>query len=370
MLYANMASSYAKTNRNQGNRAFEETLFSELTESEKEALQEYKRIEEFPFDPERKRASSVMQHNGKLEIVVRGAPEEILELVAHTQKIDKKDIQNWISEKGKKGVRVLAIAKRTIEKDETGNVQKLESDLELLGFIGFLDPIKKTTPDAIKKAKLLGVQVKIVTGDSPEVAGAVAFETGLIDTLDMVITGSAFEKLDSNEQHEAVKKYHVFARVTPSQKYKIIELLREHFQVGFLGEGINDAPALKASNVGLVVNDASDIARDASDVVLLDKSLSVIIDGIREGRAVFANTNKYITATLSSNFGNFFAVAIVSLIIDFLPMLPLQILLVNLLSDFPMISIATDSVDPENIETPSKYSIKNFAFIALLKYFQ
>lgn len=366
VTFASLASQYTKTNRNKGNRAFEEAIYNSLDEESKRALTSYERIAEFPFDPERKRASSILSFKNKKYLIVRGAPEEVFSLLAAKQKSDIDTLKSHINRKGENGVRCLAIAMRELPHNYATNLSDLEKELTLVGCISFVDPIKDTTQKAVDDARKLGVQVKIITGDSAEVAGAVAFETGLIEVKNEVLEGADFEKMTQEEKHNAVTKYHVFARISPSQKYSIIELLKERYQVGFLGEGINDAPALKSANVGLVVDDASDIAREAADVVLLDKSLSVIIDGIREGRSVFANTNKYITATLSSNFGNFFAIAIVSLIIDFLPMLPLQILLVNLLSDFPMISIATDSVDSESIDTPSKYSIRNFAFIALL----
>jgi len=172
--------------------------------------------------------------------------------------------------------------------------------------------------------------------------------------------------MPSAAQHLAVEEHSVFARVSPEQKYKVIQLLREKREVGFLGEGINDAPALKIANVALVVQGAADIAQEAADIVLLQKSLEVIVDGIKEGREVFANTMKYIKATLSSNFGNFYAVAVASLLIDFLPMLPLQILLVNLLSDFPMIAIATDNVDADELKKPREYQVREIVLLATI----
>jgi Mg2+-importing ATPase len=168
------------------------------------------------------------------------------------------------------------------------------------------------------------------------------------------------------EREQAMHGHAVFARVTPAQKYEIIQTLQRTRTVGFLGEGINDAPALKLAGVSLVVESAADIAREAADIILLQKNLEVIIEGIRSGRAVFANSVKYLKATLSSNFGNFYAIAIVSLFIPFLPMLPLQILLVNLLSDFPMISIATDTVDEAELSRPGHYDLKEIVLIATL----
>jgi Mg2+-importing ATPase len=161
-----------------------------------------------------------------------------------------------------------------------------------------------------------------------------------------------------------VEKGVVFARVSPEQKFQIIEILQKKFTVGYIGDGINDAPALKLSNVAIVVDHASDVAREAADVILLQHSLKVIVDAVEEGRKTFVNTSKYIKATLSSNFGNFYAVAFASLLIDYLPMLPIQILLVNLLSDFPMISIATDNVDEEDIREPCFYNNSEIVIMA------
>jgi len=261
----------------------------------------------------------------------------------------------------------MAIARKHIVLDSTQDVDirltEEEYDLEFLGVIGFVDPIKPSTFGAVKEAHELGVIVKILTGDSPAVSGAVGHEIGLIESQDEVITGDQFEALDPIQQYEAIEKYHVFARVSPEQKYTIVKMLQESHEVGFLGEGINDAPALKAAGVSIVVDSAADIARDVSDIILLKHNLKVVIDGIKEGRIVFANTTKYIKATLASSFGNFYAVAVVSLFVDFLPLLPLQILLINLLSDFPMIGIATDTVDQKEILKPKKQDVGGVLFI-------
>jgi Mg2+-importing ATPase len=218
----------------------------------------------------------------------------------------------------------------------------------------------------VEKAKELGVSIKIITGDNCEVAGAVGVRIGLLDDPTRVISGSMLMAMPPDKREQAVADYAVFARVTPEQKYEIIRILQGSFTVGFLGEGINDAPALKLAGVSMAVDSAADIAREAADIILLQKDLEVIIEGIRSGRAVFANTVKYLKATLASNFGNFYALAISSLFISFLPMLPLQILLLNLLSDFPMISIATDTVDAAELTKPKKYEIREIVLIATL----
>jgi Mg2+-importing ATPase len=206
----------------------------------------------------------------------------------------------------------------------------------------------------------------MVTGDSGEVAAAVALEIGLTDSLEKIISGTEWQELEPAEREQALEEINVFYRVSPEQKYLIVSALHDRFMVGFLGEGINDAPALKMAGVSMVVDSAADIAREASDIILTQPGLEVIVEGIREGRKVFANTIKYIKATLISNVGNFFAIAIASFLIDFLPMLPAQILLVNLLSDIPMISISSDSADPHEFINPNKYRVNEIVLIAVI----
>ena len=197
-------------------------------------------------------------------------------------------------------------------------------------------------------------------------SGAVARDVNIITDAKNVITEAEFLALDPAAQLKAVHKYNVFARMSPSGKYRVIELLSQDTIVGYLGDGINDAPALKMASVGLVVDNASDIARDAADVVLLNRSLHVIINGIRLGRAVFENTVKYLKTTLISSFGNFYTIAIAQLLLPYLPMLPIQILLLNLLTDYPMLAIATDNVDPNDIRKPRRYNVRDIVFIAIV----
>jgi Mg2+-importing ATPase len=202
------------------------------------------------------------------------------------------------------------------------------------------------------------VAITIITGDALIVADAVGREAGLVTSNDEVIEAGEFLALPIHEQHRRVGAIRVFARTKPEQKLEIVELLKEQYTVGFLGEGINDAPALKAAHVSLVVQSAADVARETADIVLLKNDLGVIIDGIRLGRETHANTLKYIRATLISNFGNFYAVAIGSLFISFLPMLPKQLLLLNLLSDFPMMAIAFDRVSEREVARPQRYDFR------------
>lgn len=332
---------------------FDTALWESLSPKEKEQIDSYIHINDTPFDPIHKKSSATVTHGEETTLLVRGAPESIINCSKLSSE-ESSNILKWMADEGRAGRRTLAIASKKIVDD---NYE--ETNLTFVGCVSFIDPIKESARQAIKDAQTLGVKIKILTGDSREVAGVVAHEVGLAKTPDDVLTAREFFALPDGVRESALEQTNVFARVSPEEKYRLIELLQKNYQVGFLGEGINDAPALKIANVAIVVASASDIAREVSDIILLDNSLSVVIGGIREGRAIFANTVKYIRSSLSSNFGNFYAVAISSLFIPFLPMLALQILLVNLLSDFPAIAIATDTVDDAELREPRKYDVRN-----------
>lgn len=365
LFYANLGSSIMVEDTQQIANAFDAALWKELNAEEQNTVRAYSLADELPFDPERKRHTVILEKDQKRILVTRGAPESIVTLSKNVSAEQAATVQRWMQDEGLRGRRVLAVGMKSLaKKSTTEDIGAEENNFTFIGLVSFVDPLKSSTKEAIRKAKELGVRVKVITGDSPEVAAAVGFQVGLIPSVKDVITGEEIESLPHAAQVEAVETHAVFARVSPQQKYNIISLLQTHNEVGFLGEGINDAPALKIANVGLVVSNASDVAREAADIVLLQQSLQVIIDGIEQGRKVFANTTKYIKATLSSNFGNFYAVAIASLLIDFLPMLPLQILLLNLLSDFPMIAVVTDSVDAQELKKPHGYNIHEIALLA------
>lgn len=342
---------------------FDIAIWEKLNERERKVIQNFKKIDELPFDPVRRRSSVIVEENEKEILIVRGAYEEIRELCTNKGEI-KAD--KWIKDIGGQGKRILAVAIKEVNFKTIENIKKEENNLKFEGLIAFHDPLKKTAEIAIKEAKALGVNIKILTGDSPEVAAIVGKETGLIKTAEEVITGRAYEALTYEQKEKALEKIVIFARVTPEQKFEIIKGLQEKHMVGYLGEGFNDAPALKVAHVGLVVDNAADVAKEAADVILLSKDLKTIIDGIKEGRKTFTNTVKYICVTLTSNFGNFFALAFSSLAIPFLPMLPVQILLVNILTDLPMISISTDNVEAKSLSKPKKYMISSMITLGII----
>lgn len=345
------------------NNAFDLALWNYVDEGGRAICRSTKRTDEIPFDPERRRNSVLVDVSGAPRLIVRGAPETILQLSKGISSEDTKRFLGWVTEQGTSGKRVIAVAEKVMS--QSSYEAKDEVELTFLGLISFVDPIKPTTKGAIVAAERLGLEIKIITGDNSEVAAAVAHEVGIIADPRHVITGDEIDHLEGDAQRQAVLSHSVFARVSPRQKYRIIELLKGVRRVGFLGEGINDAPALKEANVGLVVKEASDIARDAADIVLLDPSLDVIVSAIEDGREVFQNTVKYLKITLISNFGNFFSVAIALLIAPFLPMLPIQLLLLNLLTDFPMIAIGADNVDPGDVKSPEAYNINEVVFMAI-----
>ncbi|HWQ99758.1 MAG TPA: HAD-IC family P-type ATPase [Candidatus Methylomirabilis sp.] len=365
LFYAALAAHVPKNGSKEHADAFDAALWRRIAPVGRKRCRACTVLNDIPFDPVRRRNSLLAEIDGVRELVVRGAPEVLMD-AANVSRTDRERHHRWMAEQGALGRRVLAVARKRMDGGDRYSVDDETRGFDFLGIVSFIDPVKKTAKSAIEKARALGVTIKIVTGDSREVAGAVAFDVGLVPSIRDVITGEELEALSEDDQHAAVERYSVFARVSPEQKYRIIHLLERDHEVGFLGEGINDAPALKIANVGLVVQHAADAAREAADIVLLHKSLTVIVDGIREGRDVFANTTKYIQATLSSNFGNFFAIAVASLLVPYLPLLPLQILLLNLFTDFPMIAVSTDRVDPKEIRKPRMYQVHEIALLAII----
>lgn len=327
---------------------FDRATDEALNPEQKTTVNSFTVLQEESFDPALRSNGALVRSNSGLQLHIRrGSPEYFI-----TQGlIETSAILTWMANEEEKGHRVLG----TSYDNGTG--------AKFAGFVSFQDRLKSTTLDTISEAKSLNVAITIITGDALMVAEAVGKEAGLVTNKDEVIEAQNFLSLPPQEQNKRIGSIRVFARTTPEQKLMLIELLKEQFTVGFLGEGINDAPALKAANVSLVVQSAADVARETSDIVLLKNDLRVIVDGIRLGRETHANILKYIRATLVSNFGNFYAVAMGSLFISFLPMLPKQLLLLNLLSDFPMMAIAFDKVSKKEISHPQNYDFRSLYIV-------
>lgn len=367
LLFSLLASPYLKEEIESLPNPFDSALLEASLPNVRKSLKKFRQISEIIFDSFRLRNSALLEDElGNKILIVRGAPEIILEL---SSKIEggqsKEEIKREIKKEGREGKRILAIAFKNF--DKLNYSEEDENNLIFLGYFSFIDPLKKTAKEAAKLAKELGVQIKILTGDSFEVAGAVAKKIGFIrDPQSEVILANNLDFLSEDEFNKTCERYQVFARVSPQMKYKILQTLQKRYEVGFLGEGINDAPALKIANVAIAVEGAADISREVSDIILLKKDLRVIVDGIKEGRNIFYNIQKYIKNTLSSNFGNFYSIAAISLAIPFLPLLPIQILFINLLSDFPLIAIATDKVDLEELKKPKFYQLNRAVSLIVL----
>jgi len=339
--------------------SFDTALWNFVSDEQRTFARAAVRREMLPFDPVRRRNTVIADADGKTFLAVKGAPEELLAL-SGADDAERARVMDEFRQMGREGMRALALGIREVAVKADYSPED-ERGIRFVGLVGFTDPLKPTAKDAIALAEKLHVRVKIVTGDSFDVAASIGMQVGIIESREDAVNGPDLAALTDEEFAGAVERYDVFARVTPELKYRIVSQLEKKHATGFLGEGINDAPALKAANVALVVAGASDVAREAADVVLLDKSLDVVVDGIREGRTMYANVLKYIKYTLVGNFGNFYSIALISLFIDFLPITPEQILLINLLTDFPLIAVALDRVDLEDLATPRRFNLRDIA---------
>jgi Mg2+-importing ATPase len=344
-----------------------------IRDSGKTDLSGYKKHDEIPYDFVRKRLSILVSHGDEYLMVTKGALTNILEvcssveteegrIVEISSAIDR--IRKKYAEFSSKGLRTLGIAYKRIsfkpdpvERDGSLINKDYESGMTFIGFIVLEDPPKSMIFETIQKLRELGVSLKIITGDNKLVASTISHNIGLSNTA--VITGEELRKIGDNALMKHVSEADIFAEIEPNQKERIIMALRKAGNVvGYIGDGINDASALHAADVGISVDSGADVAKDASDIVLLEKDLGVLVEGVREGRRTFANTLKYIFMATSANFGNMFSMAGVSLILPFLPLLPKQILLTNLMTDFPEMTIATDNVDSEMVDSPKRWDIK------------
>jgi len=341
----------------------EEYLPDELHGLEKR----YDKIDEIPFDFDRRRMSVVVTDkdsaDGKTQMITKGAVEEMLSVCGFAEyegmviPLDD-DIREYILHKvddlNEDGMRVIAVAQKTNPSPVGAFSVADESDMVLMGYLAFLDPPKESTADAIKALNERGVAVKVLTGDNEKVTRCVCRQVGL--PVERILLGSELDKIDDEELSEIAESICVYAKLSPQQKARVITVLRNNgHSVGYLGDGINDAAGMKASDVGISVDTAVDIAKESADVILLDKDLMVLEKGIIEGRKTYANMIKYIKMTASSNFGNMFAVLVASAFLPFIPMLPIHLLLLNLIYDLSCTAIPWDNVDPEYISVPRKW---------------
>jgi Mg2+-importing ATPase len=324
----------------------------------------FRKVDEIPFDFNRRRMSVVVAEQDQHHLLIcKGAVEEILAVctrVQHegaTEPITEETLakmRELTADLNEEGLRVVAVAIKEMPPTREMYGQRDESDLTLVGYISFLDPPKESTAPALKALADHGVEVKVLTGDNHLVTRKICKEVGLENR--GIVLGAQIEAMSDEQLATAAEENNVFARLTPAHKDRIVRALRSRGHiVGFLGDGINDAPAIRTADIGISVDSAVDIAKEAADIILLEKSLLVLEQGVLEGRRTFANILKYIKMTASSNFGNVFSVLVASAFLPFLPMLPLQLLVQNLLYDISQTAIPFDNVDPELVQQPQRW---------------
>ena len=335
---------------------------------------DYKKVDEIPFDFTRRRMSVVIENTeGKTQLITKGAIEEMLEVSSHieyygeikviTDKI-RKEILNRVSKYNEEGMRILGISQKNNPPKVNEFSANDEKNMVLIGFLAFLDPPKESTAKAINALNEYGVDVKILTGDNDNVTKAICKQVGI--KINNLLLGSDIEEMDDELLKEVVEETNIFAKLSPKQKTRVVSALRSNgHTVGFMGDGINDVSAMSEADIGISVDTAVDIAKESANIILLEKDLIVLEDGIIEGRKIYANIIKYIKMTASSNFGNIFSVLIASMVLPFIPMLPIQLLMLNLIYDISCITIPWDNVDEEYLREPRKWdssSINKFMF--------
>jgi Mg2+-importing ATPase len=337
---------------------------SAITQSGTPADSDRSLVGELPFDFHRKRLSVLVADSEGFLLITKGAVESILSCCSNALDADgqlvpmeeimpqlRKLYEGWSAS----GLRVLAVAQRILTTDENFSVTS-ESQMTLVGFLTFADPPKTGTRESLKMLHELGVSVRIVTGDNALAAAHIAKAIGI--GIEGLLTGAVVSAMTDEELQHAIEAVYVFAETNPIDKERIVGAFsRNGHTVGFLGDGINDTPALHAADVGISVDTAVDVAKQSADLVLLNKDLTVLASGIEEGRRVFVNTLKYVNVTTSANFGNMLSLALASVFLPFLPLLPFQILLLNFLSDIPGMTIATDRVDAEQLRYPHHWDM-------------
>lgn len=326
----------------------------------------YIKVDEIPFDFERRRMSVVVQ-NGKTQMITKGAVEEMLSVCSYAEYEGNvqpltDEIKEYILKKvdalNEEGMRVIAVAQKTNPSPVGTFGSKDEADMVLMGYLAFLDPPKESATVAIQALNEYGVNVKILTGDNDKVTRCVCRQVGI--SVGKISLGSDLDHMSDEQLRRKAEKTNVFAKLSPQQKARVITALRDNgHSVGYMGDGINDAAAMKASDVGISVDTAVDIAKESADVILLEKDLMVLKKGIVEGRKTYANMIKYIKMTASSNFGNMFSVLVASAFLPFLPMMSIHLILLNLIYDISCVAIPWDNVDQEFLRIPRKWDASN-----------
>ena len=332
----------------------------------KDQIVTYEKIDEIPFDYTRKKVSVVVKHENHYRIITKGALEEILKVckdvkINETYKPLTKDMLESINKNAeslaKEGMQVIALASKKEYRGKDIFDSNDEKDMTFIGFVAFLDPPKKEVKSTIQKLNEYGVTTKILTGDNPYATENICHLVGIENK--EILLGSDIDKMDDTKLSKKVEEVNVFARMNPLQKERIIKILRQNGHVvGYMGDGVNDAPSLHNADVGICVNTATDIAKEASDIILLEKSLKVVFNGVIEGRKVYGNIIKYMKMALSSDFGDVFSIFLASIFLPFLPLLPIQMLIQDFLYDFSQIGIPYDNVDEEFLLKPKKWNTK------------
>lgn len=328
---------------------------------------EYKKLDEIPFDFTR-RCLSVIVSNGKEKLMItKGAVEEIISKctsmeymgkVSPLKTDDKKRLEEMAKNLNQEGLRIIAICKKEIIEELKDYTVEDETKMTLIGFVGFLDPPKASAKEEIKRLNRDGIRVMVLTGDNEYVTKAICKEVGI--NTDKIVLGSQIEKLSDTALMRLLKKTNVFAKLSPIQKSRIVQVLGKAGNVvGYMGDGINDAPSLNSAEVGVSVDTAVDITKETADIILLRKNLNVLTDGVIEGRKTFGNLLKYIKIAVSSNFGEVISVMIASLVLPFFPLTPIQLLVQSLLYDLGQLSLPYDNVDKEYVQKPRRWDMKS-----------
>lgn len=327
-------------------------------------IDKYEKIDEIPFDYTRKKQTIAVKRNNKVRTITKGAFEEIIKNCT-TIKINKKvetinntyinNIKNKAKELAEKGMQVIALS----EGNEL-EPSKYEENMTFIGFVAFLDPPKKDAQDTIKKLNKIGIKTKIITGDNQYATLNICKSAGLNST--NILLGSDIDKLNDEELLTKIEEVDIYARMNPLQKERIVTLYKNNNHVvGYMGDGVNDAPSLAKADVGISVNTATSIAKEASDIIILKQSLTVIYDGVIEGRKVYGNIMKYMKMALSADFGDVFSITIAAIFFPFLPLLPIQMLLQDFIYDISQLALPYDNVDKEFLQKPKKWNTKGIS---------